>query len=513
MIFRSIRGRLQLWHGLILLAVLAGFGFTAHRLQRVNELRRVDQELQQRLGPVLEALRRPPPGRPGRPGEPRMSGGEADDRGGRHGPPPREAGGSQMGPREFRLGPNRTGLFEGDTNAFYYVIWTRDGHELSRAASAPAHVPRPERASAPGPTPAFRLRGTRRELYQFTPPGDGIVVGRSITPELATLRQLALWLSGLGAGVLVLGLAGGWWLATRAIRPISDISSAASRIATGDLSHRINVTHTDNELGELAGVLNSTFARLESAFARQRQFTADASHELRTPIAVILAQTQATLARDRNPAEYRETLAACQRAAQRMRALTESLLALARLDAGQEAMRRDRIDLGQVASDCIELLRPLAEERRVTIHCELAAAECRGDPEGLAQVIANLLSNAILHNRRDGEVRVMTRRGDGSSLFIVTDSGPGIAAEDLPRIFERFYRGDKSRAGATGGTGLGLAICKGIVDGHGGTLEVTSTPGGGSTFTLRLPTALPQPEGMPSIPPDAAGNPIQVPEG
>ncbi len=509
MIFHSIRWRLQLWHGLILLSVLVGFGFTAYRLQYANELHRVDQDLQQRLGPVLEALRRPPtgdrggPGGPGgpdgprggpngaggprRPGGPRPIEGGPDDRG-RRGPPPREAGGEFRAPREFRLGPNRAGLFEGDSNPFYYIVWLRDGSELSRSASAASDVSRPDPISRQ--VPAVRLRGTNREFYQFTPPGECILVGRSIGPELASLRRLALVLSALGSIVMVLGLAGGWWLATRAIRPIGDISAAAATIAGGNLSHRINTENTDNELGELATVLNSTFARLEGAFARQQQFTADASHELRTPIAVILSQTQATLARERNSAEYRETLEACQRAAQRMRRLTESLLALARLDAGQESLKRERIDLSQTVRESLELLRPLAEDRHIRIHSELATTECLGDSERLAQVISNLLSNAILHNTSDGEVRVVTRRENDSALLVVADTGPGIPAEDLPRIFERFYRADKSRTGATGGTGLGLAICKAIVAAHGGSIDVACPASGGATFTVRLPSGL-----------------------
>jgi len=489
MIFNSIRWRLQLWHGLILFAVLAGFGFTAYRLQHANELRRVDQDLQQRLGPVLEALRRAQPGErggPGRPGDQRPEGDAPEDRG-RRGPPPREAGGDLESPRDFRLGPNRAVLFEGDTNAFYYVVWLRGGRELIRSATANSDVPAPERVVNRGPAPAIRMRGANRELYQFTPPGECILVGRSIAPEIAGLHQFALVLSGLGCAVLVLGLAGGWWLASRAIRPINDISAAASRIATGDLSHRINTDNTDNELGQLAGVLNTTFSRLEAAFERQQQFTADASHELRTPISVILSQTQATLARERNPGEYRETLEACQRAAQRMRGLTESLLVLARIDAGQASQQRERVELGQAVRDCVELLRPLADEHQVRIHCELGATECVGDSQQLAQVITNLVTNAILHNKSGGEAHVTTRREPDAAILTVTDTGPGILPEDLPRLFERFYRADKSRTAATGGTGLGLAISKAIVEAHGGSIAVSSSPEGGTTFTVRLP--------------------------
>lgn len=495
MIFNSIRWRLQLWHGLILLVVLAGFGFTAHRLQRANELRRVDQELQLRLGLVLEAVRRPPPGGrggpggpgdPGRPGDPRIGQGEADDRE-RRGPPPRESEGGFQSRREFLLGPNRAALFEGDTNAFYYVAWLRDGREWSRSATAPTSVALPEGGSSAKPTPTMRMRGTLRELYQFNQPGECIVVGRSIAPELANLDQLALWLSALGGAVLVLGLAGGWWLATRAIRPIHDISAAATKIATGDLSHRINTDSTDNELGQLAAVLNSTFARLESSFERQRQFTADASHELRTPVAVILSQTQATLARERNPAEYRETLESCERAAQRMRSLTESLLMLARLDAGQEPLRLGECDLAKVAADNLELVRPLAVKRGIHLHADLSAAVCQGDADRLAQVVTNLLTNAIDYNYDGGEVRITTGRRESTATLTVWNTGPGIPAEDVPHIFERFHRVDRSRSSA-GHSGLGLAIVKAIVLAHGGSITARSETASGTTFTVTLPT-------------------------
>ena len=303
---------------------------------------------------------------------------------------------------------------------------------------------------------------------------------------MAALHRLALWLSLLGGGVWLLGLAGGWWLSTRAIRPIEEISATAAKIATGDLSHRINTARTDDELGRLAVVLNSTFARLDAAFTQQAQFTSDASHELRTPLSVILMQTQTALSRERSPEAYRETLEACQRAAQRMRRLIASLLELARLDAGQEPLLQSRFDLGPIAGQALELLAPLAAERGVTVHQELAHAPCRGDADRVAQVVTNVVSNAILQQRSNGHVWVETKREGRFSVVTVADDGPGISSEDLPRIFERFYRADKSRTGTTGGTGLGLAISKAIVEAHGGSIEVASLPGQGATFTVRF---------------------------
>ena len=184
------------------------------------------------------------------------------------------------------------------TNGLYYVIWQKDGSVLARSAAAPANVPMPERsgsrvsASAQGPElpggpprarpmppmlSVARTRGEFRELYHILPFGECVLLGRSLAPDLAAMHRLAMWLVAAGATVLVLGLAGGWWLASRAIRPIEDISATALKIAAGDLSQRINAADAESELGHLAAVLNATFARLEAAFAQQKQFTADAS--------------------------------------------------------------------------------------------------------------------------------------------------------------------------------------------------------------------------------------------
>jgi heavy metal sensor kinase len=317
------------------------------------------------------------------------------------------------------------------------------------------------------------------------PPGDMILVGHSIQPEMTELHRTAWKLAGVGGIILLLGLAGGWWLASRAIRPIEDISATAVKISAGDLSQRINIGETESELGRLASVLNSTFARLDAAFAQQQQFTSDAAHELRTPVSVMLTQTQTALNRERSAEQYRETVESCQRAAQRMRRLIESLLELAHLDAGQQQMKQMRFDLGQTARDCAELLKPLADERGVKIICDVPSLDCVGDPERLAQVINNFLTNAIHYNTEDGQVRISGTSENGATLLTVSDTGMGIAAEDLPRVSDRFYRADASRS--SGNAGLGLAISKAIVEAHGGTIEVASELGVGTAFTLRLP--------------------------
>jgi signal transduction histidine kinase len=199
----------------------------------------------------------------------------------------------------------------------------------------------------------------------------------------------------------------------------------------------------------------------------------------------MLTQVQTALKRERSTVEYRETIESCQRAAQRMRRLIESLLELARLDAGQQPMKRMSFDLAQTVRDCVTLVTPLAEERQVKLLTDVQQLDCVGDPEHLSRVITNLLTNAITYNKENGEVRIKGEAKHGFVTLTVSDTGVGISAEDLPHVFDRFYRADASRT--SGSTGLGLAIAKAIVEAHGGTINVSSEIDVGTVFTLRLP--------------------------
>ena len=501
MIPKSIKWRLQIWYGLILVIVLAGFGFTAYQLEWGRQMRRIDDELHRRLA-VLSAELRPPP--PLEPGRPRFNGpppGPTRDE-----LPPEQ---NMRTPVQFHLSQWASSLFgTNQVNDFYFVIETRDGKQIARAGIVPTHFVaegvniglvnanynRGPDLPGPKPSPAWTMDGFR-EISDKIPSGETILVGCSIAPELKELRRTALNLTAVGGWILLVGLAGGWWFVSRALRPIESISAAAVKISAGDLSQRINVAEAESELGQLASVLNSTFARLDAAFAQQKQFASDAAHELRTPVSVMLTQTQTALSRERSTAEYRETLEACQRAAQRMRKLIGALLELARLDAGQEQMKRLRFDFSRTVADCVELVKPLAEEHDVNIITELSPLEITGDAGRLAQVTTNLLTNAIQYNRPKGEVRVKLASQGGLAILAVSDTGNGISREDLPHVFKRFYRGDKSRTGgppslrfgAAGSAGLGLAISKAIVEAHGGAIEASSVEDAGTTFTVRLP--------------------------
>ncbi len=507
---RSLRWRLQLWLAVFLVCVLAGFGVTVYQLQRVNRFGQIDDELATRISALNGAVREmyskqsPPERRPpwrqedkrkgpppddfrfeGPPPGGRGEGGRGFEERGRRGPPPEwwPAPPPDKKPENLELTAGAAALF-GDRPEDYYYVWYRDGSVLKRSAAAPADLTKPERGER-DTLPHFRTRGQFREEFYCSGLGDCLVAGRSVESDLQAMRNFAWTLLAAGVTVLALALALGFWFTGRAIRPIENISAAASRISHGNLSERIQGADNGDELGNLAEVLNSTFSRLEAAFERQRQFTADAAHELRTPLAVIISEAQTTLARERQSSEYRETVEACLETAQQMRRLTESLLELARFDPAENHARAD-VDLAKVAADAVERVRPLAQQHAIAMETSFEGAHAHADADRMGQVITNLLTNAIYYNQAGGKVRIATQSVAGKAVITVSDTGIGIPAADIAHVFERFYRVDKARSRAEGRTGLGLAISKAIVESEGGSIEVASEVGVGTTFTVRI---------------------------
>jgi heavy metal sensor kinase len=470
--FRSIRWNLLGWYSALLLAVVAGFGSTMYHRLLVLTDERVDTELAG-AAQLIAQRTRPPHHHPRRPVRP-----------------------SAVPEPEARLNIPESLLqrFGSDENeAAYAVLWPGDGRRLV-SAQVPPGVPPPARLrrEVPGRM-RFRQRGELREVILPREGGGYLVVGRSTAVEDRQMERLALILFGTGLAVLAVGLAGGGLLIGRALRPIAQMTATAEAISGESLSRRIDVAGTESELGPLARVLNLMLDRLEAAFEQQKSFTADASHELRTPLAVISSQAELTLSRERTPEEYRSALVTCLNAAQRMRTLVDGLLTLARADAGMLVIERSPFRLDACVEDCARLLRPLADERGVAIELALEPIEWNGDSQRMAQVVTNLLTNAIRYDRdeRDGggRVRVELRREGEEVVLAVTDSGVGISEEERALLFKRFHRVDKARSREMGGSGLGLAICRSLVGAHGGTIECASEPGKGSTFTVRLPKA------------------------
>jgi heavy metal sensor kinase len=468
MLHKSIRWRIQLWHGALLLCLVTGMLAAFYLYARAEKFRIIDNQLQTLLTPLLPKVTQPHHGFDRRPPPPPGMEEGPDDQ-----PPPRRQA--------------RENFSEFENSPYYFAVWSPNGEITRHSTNAPmAQIPPPE----PGHSQdreTFRSHGDFRELEFFGPEDTCVMVGASTAEIARELRHLAWTLVAVGLGLCAFGLAGGWWVAGYALRPIGEISETARQITGGNRSKRIDVRDTESELGQLAETLNHTFDQQDSAFDQQVRFTADASHELRTPVSVILTQVQVALNRERDAGEYRETLRVCQRAAERMRHLINSLLELARVDSGEFQLKLDDCNLSEVAAESLDLVAPLALEKNVILRSSVQPVHIRADAAKLGQVVVNLLYNAIHHNASGVEVRLVIQTENASAILRVEDNGVGIPSEALPHIFERFFRADKSRTGTKSGSGLGLAISQAIIKAHGGTLCVESQPGKGAIFTATLP--------------------------
>lgn len=297
--------------------------------------------------------------------------------------------------------------------------------------------------------------------------------------------------------LLVCAGTGGFFLASRGLRPVGDMAARAMEISASTLHERLPVSGGE-ELTGLARVVNALLDRLEAAFEQQRRFMADASHELRTPTAIVRTETEVTLSRPhRDEAEYRASLEVVQDASRRLTRIVDDLFLLARADAGHLPVRREPLYLEEVVHDGTRGVLHLAAQRGVTVELhELAQAPMQGDPDLLGRLLLNLLDNAIKHSPHGGVVEVrMAPVGPDRCAVSVVDHGPGIPVEAQDRIFERFFgvESARDRGGPTSGAGLGLAIAKRICELHGGTLELVESRPGRTEFRFTLPIPEPVP--------------------
>ena len=292
--------------------------------------------------------------------------------------------------------------------------------------------------------------------------------------------------------VLLIAGAGGFWLAAVGLRPITDMARRASAIPLTGLED-LGPSNRADELGQLAGAYNGLVARLRAALQTQRQFMADASHELRTPVSIVRTAAEVTLGREhRSESEYRESLAIVQGQARRLSRFVEDMLVLARADAGGYPLRPVDLYLDELMSDCLRAVDVLATERHVVIQ-PLRAADIafRGDEGLLHQLILNLLQNAVQHTAAGGSVALEIQHDEHAVTIRVTDEGTGIPPADQARIFDRFVQLDPARRGL--GTGLGLPIARWIAEAHGGTLVLERSGARGSTFRVSLPRTMSAP--------------------
>jgi heavy metal sensor kinase len=313
-------------------------------------------------------------------------------------------------------------------------------------------------------------------------------VAHSQDDERDALGQLALLMLIAIPLALIFAIAGGLFLAERALRPIDRITRAAAQISSEDLSRRLNLPKRGDEIGVLAETFDAMIDRMDRAFQQQRQFTADVSHELRTPLAVMIGQAEVALSRPRTAEEYRRVLGGMGAEAQRMNRVVGEMLMLARADAAQAPLDREPVDLRAVVQEVCLTLSSVADENGVGLALTPGVpVVVSGDQTRLTQLVVNLVDNALTYTPRGGLVTVTVEQNSRHAILRVADTGIGIAAEHLPHLFERFYRVDPSRSRAAGKTGLGLSICQWIVQAHGGKIAVESQPKVGTTFTVSLP--------------------------
>jgi two-component system, OmpR family, sensor kinase len=401
-------------------------------------------------------------------------------------PPPRQPVQRKLPTAENRI--VQDALERCAREGWFFFTMDAGGQVTYRSRNAPPSLAHPELFQHAGVLGAVALPDFLTVAVR-SPLDESLVIGMSRAALHAEFRGVLVQSAAVALVILAVASLAGFAILQRGLRPIQTISETAQKIAEGDLSGRIDGKFQRSELGQLAQILNSTFDRLADVLKRQVRFTADASHELRTPVAAILADCQFSLKKERSPERYRETIEVCHESAQHMRVLIDRLSLLARFDAHDNVLDLGPVDLRDLAESALAVTRPVAEENGLAITVKAAPAPVVGDAARLGQVVINLLTNAVRYNRPGGSITVRTGR-DGDTAFLeVTDTGLGIPADKLARVFDRFYRVDDSRHVRTGGTGLGLAICQTVVQAHHGRITVQSDLDHSSTFRIELPAA------------------------
>lgn len=322
-----------------------------------------------------------------------------------------------------------------------------------------------------------------------------LIILQSLHPQkemLDEVQQTFAWVIPLA---IVLASAGGYFLARKSLAPVVAMSTQAGRIGAENLHERLPIQNARDELGHLAKSFNRLLERVDQSFERQRRFMSDASHELRTPTAILRGESEVALSKSERPAEeYRESLSVLHAEAQRLTHIVEDLFTLTRADAGQYPLSPRDFYLDELVADCVHTTRSLALAKQITLTCEVPEElPIRADEALLRRMILNLLDNAIKYTPKEGRVTVSCERAGAEYALSVKDTGPGIPAELQQRVFERFFRADNARTRSEGdgvGAGLGLSIARWIAEVHRGRLVLAKSDSSGSTFTAHLPVQI-----------------------
>jgi signal transduction histidine kinase len=375
---------------------------------------------------------------------------------------------------------------------FVQVLDPQGNDVWSSIHTPEAVAEKPTFTDDPRPRTIEGFRVVQRKLSFQGLPAYTIRVGSSlayVAEDIAKLTQLMLL---VGGGLLVAAPLGGYWLAGRATQPLSEIISTAARLRPLQLNERLPLRHTGDELDQLSDTINGLVNRIAAYLERNREFTANAAHELRSPLAAIRSAVEVALNAPRTPQEYHELLCEIVEQIGELSLLVNQLLLLAENDSAESPWCSTPVRLDPLVERAVEMFHGVAEEQDINLSLESAAPVIvSGDAARLREVVNNLIDNSLKFTSAGGAVQVALQYDSVSQQAVlrVSDTGIGIDPEDLPHIFERFYRGDRSRAreSQTRGNGLGLSICQSIVTAHGGRIDVQSTLGRGSEFLVRLP--------------------------
>ena len=457
MITLPIRLRLTAWYFAILAVVLSAFGVSAYLGMRHSIRQTVDEELQIRAEGVHQLIQR------------------TVARGARQDLP--------EGLREH------TELRQGGA---LLQVSDEEGNWLYRSAVMSDYgVPRP--ATLPRRATEFMGRDVPLRIWtmKVNVGGESYLIQSAFEMDdfYEALHHFALLLYISIPTLLLCAAAGGYWISGRALAPVDQITQTARTISAQNLSSRLIVPESRDELQRLSETLNSMLERLEAAFKKITQFTADASHELRTPVAVMRTRAELSLRKARSADEYRDVIAEVLAELEKTSTLIEQLMFLARADSGAETLNFAPTDVAGVLREACHQGSALAEAKQIAFHERISgdAMWIEGDASSLRRLFLILIDNAVKYTPASGEVEVSLQRNGKYAIAEVRDTGIGIAEADLPNVFERFYRADKARTRELGGVGLGLSIGRWITEVHHGAIEVHSAPGRGSIFQVRLP--------------------------
>src|SRR6266436_5022822 len=478
----SVRVRLTLWYTVVLALVLIVLSLITYFIFWRSTVQRTDANLAELSDAFLVTLRA-----------------ELEDQGG---PDPLKAA-AQVAIREHNF---RDDVYAIVDEAGKVVVSSWDVLPAGPAADSP-----PDRVLSSSPFQRFLAASLRSDRlfgevrsgkaghrgfarhFEFGGKTYTLIILQSLHPQKEMLEEVTSAFAWVIPIAILLASLGGYFLARKSLAPVVAMSSQAGRIGAANLHERLAVQNEKDELGHLARSFNSLLDRLSQSFERQQRFMADASHELRTPVAILRGESEVALSQKaRSAEEYRESLGILHQESARLTHIVEDLFTLTRADAGQYPLQPRDFYLDELAGECVHSARTLALARKISLNFEEASeSPIHADESLLRRMILNLLDNAIKYTSEGGHVTVTCSRAGEEYTLSIMDTGGGIPTDMQPRIFERFFRADKARSRAEndgGGAGLGLSISRWIAEAHQGRLELTRSDSTGSTFTAYLPT-------------------------